>query len=370
MELKIASKADIEHAQKEWNALVESMRVPSIFLTWEWVVTWIKHFGVVYDKLVLFVYQDQKLVAIMPLAVCTKRLENGIQKLKVLSFCGSIELFPDYLDIICSKDDDAVQYIECIFNFLLTTYKDWDMMYLGFLLTDSALLKYVQSKNFRLLKIKDSEIIAPYIPEIKDIDTFLTERMNQKRRHELRRQKRVLYEKKGVSIKKIDNEADLTRYVDDLFRLHKIRKDHIQVDSTFIDDTIMSFHREIAQKFLQIDRLRYYIMLDRDNNPIAAAYGFVYDNKYHFYQSGMDPQWSKESPGKIIIMSILEDLFSDEIKELDFLSGDQEYKFIWTDEKREMVTYTVYNKKLLSVSEYVIRVLIKKIKYCINKHLR
>lgn len=63
--------ADINHVynvKDEWNnILVHSMEMPNIFLTWEWVTTWIEHFGNAYDTLILMGYEDKQLVSILPL---------------------------------------------------------------------------------------------------------------------------------------------------------------------------------------------------------------------------------------------------------------------------------------------------------------
>ncbi len=364
MNIKIASHDDIVAAREEWNALVSSMRFPSVFLTWEWIYTWIRHFGNAYNLMVIFVYDGERLSAILPLVQRSMKLEDGVFRTEVITICGCLELYPDHLDIICSKEKDAYQYLQEIFRFFTEDCSSWDTMYLPFLAENGNLTAFLPTVQGRVNLRCNHFIRAPYVPLDKDIDAYLAENMSQKRRHELRRQKRVLYEKEKASFHTIQDIAELDRYLDYLFTLHTARKRDAHVSSTFADTAVVDFHRDVAQLFQERGWLGCYLVVDEKENPVSVSYGFVYDNRYSYYQSGMDPQWNRFSPGKMIIFSMYEDLHAKSLKELDFLGGDQEYKTFWTEKYREMRTYTLYNRSIMGRIESMASLLWHMVKGC------
>lgn len=253
MTIKVASFDDIMAARHEWNALVSSMRFPSIFLTWEWITSWIRHFGQVYRLLVLFVYDGSRLSAILPFSQRFMRLEDGVFRTRVITICGGIELYPDHMDIICSKEDDAEAYLREIFRYLMDEYTAWDTMYLPFLAENGDLTAFLPTIERQIDLRLNSSLRSPYVTLDKDINEYLSANMNQKRRHELRRQRRVLYEKEKAKFHRIKDAAELDKYLDHLFVLHTARKNDTQVRSTFAGNSIISFHRETALCFQEKD---------------------------------------------------------------------------------------------------------------------
>src|ERR1700690_4643 len=159
--IRIATIEEVYNSREIWNHLVTSMKLPSVFLTWEWITTWLKHFGKLYSPVIIFIYDQSDLKAIIPLSQRSMKLRSKPLNAQVISYCGSIELYPDHLDIICAQDN-ADAYAQEAVNFLLNTYNQWDVMYLPFLAADGYLDKY-----FRLNKdqrtIESDEIAAPFI---------------------------------------------------------------------------------------------------------------------------------------------------------------------------------------------------------------
>lgn len=350
MQIKIASIEEINASRETWNSLVKSMKLPTVFLTWEWITTWLKHFEKKYEPVIVFIYSDCNIKAIVPLSKSSMKLRTRLFNFQVLSFCGSIELYPDHLDVICAEDNADI-YVKMLFDFFLNTYTKWDVMHLPFLAGDGHLAKWLQWNSTKHKTIQSDVIIAPFLKVEHDFEAFLGG-FERKKRYNLMREKNILF-KNDVSLTKVSDKAELETGLKDLFLLHNARAGEKKVTSTFSKDAILNFHREIARIFLEIGWLRLFLLKKNDSGEaISAAYGFVHEKRFNYYQTGLDPIWLRFSPGKILIYKMLEDMYHSDIMEFDFLGGNDNYKTYWTRDYRVMRTYSVFNKNIMGNIEF------------------
>ena len=109
-----------------WNALVLSMRRPSVFCTWEWIDAWLRIFGSTYRPVILFAYRGDTLVGIIPLALKAMCIEDGVVPGRTITFCGSRELYPDHMDVIASAEH-AVECMHAAMRYLSADFKSWTL---------------------------------------------------------------------------------------------------------------------------------------------------------------------------------------------------------------------------------------------------
>ncbi len=62
-------------------------------------------------------------------------------------------------------------------------------------------------------------------------------------------------------------------------------------------------------------------------NPVAAAFGFEDDTTYYLYNSAYDPDMREASPGIVLLSSLVARAFVDGRTTIDFLKGNEPYKF-------------------------------------------
>ena len=348
--IKLATLKEIYSARDRWNELVFSMEFPNIFLTWEWITTWLEHFGDAYRLLIFFFYKGEDLQAILPLAQTKVKLNGAFCELETITICGGIELYPDHLDIIHGRDVDVESILDSFFEFLSRNINQWDLLYFPFLAKHGALSSYLLSRdlnlNFTLIKTN-----APFIKNEEGFEILL-QNFKGKKRYNLNREKKRLFKIHDVKLNKVDSIKELDSALENLFHLHNNRTKNKGIVSTFSSPKIYSFHRDLMFKIYDKGWLSIYFLCS-DNNPIAAAYGFVFGKRYSYYQSGMDMKWEKFSPGKILIFEIIREEFQKNgVLEFDFLAGDENYKKFWTNHTRELFTITIYNKNISAFFEY------------------
>jgi len=343
MKISVADRDQIAQSRIVWDVLVNSMKYPSVFLTWEWVTTWIDQFGSTYDLLVLMGYEGERLVGILPLAGTRVKLEDGLLEHKVITFCGALELYPDHLDVICDRNtshEKIQSYINQFMEFL-KLHNRRSIIYFPFLAERGHLSRWLQQNSYRHRTIVRDDITSPYIPFGEDIDTYF-QMMGKKKRYNIKREARILFEQKKVKMAILRKGDEIEKGLDELFRLHSARSSSKGIESTFSSDKIKEYHVLFAHETASLEWVMIFQLLD-GNNVIASAYGLLFHGTFNYYQAGFDPEWSHYSPGNVLIYSMIGYLSDKGIKVFDFLGGNDGYKLFWTKEHHIMKNFIIYN---------------------------
>lgn len=124
----------------------------------------------------------------------------------------------------------------------------------------------------------------------------------------------------------------------ELKRLHGIRMDEVELESKFLKLESQRFHRILRQQ--SSGKILLIVQAVEDEKVIGTLYGFVSSNRYVYFASGIDPDYSKYSLGIVLIGKIIEYSISNNYEYFDFLRGTEDYKFKWTQEANQ--NYTVY----------------------------
>jgi CelD/BcsL family acetyltransferase involved in cellulose biosynthesis len=131
---------------------------------------------------------------------------------------------------------------------------------------------------------------------------------------------------------RLADESTLDDDLDTLFRLHRARW---QRPSTF--GSREAFHRDFARVALANGWARL-VLLEVDDRPAAAWYGFRFGDVDSYYQSGRDPGFERESVGLVLLAHTIRAAFDDGRSEYRFLRGDEPYKGRFTDDESYVVS--------------------------------
>lgn len=333
---------DIErfkNSRDAWNTLVASMKMPSIFCTWEWIYTWWVHFGKKYEPLILFIYKNSSLAGILPLAI-HKSSNLNLLRGNALSYCGSNELGPDQFDII-SSNEDAGQCINAVFNFLSTEYKDWDVLLLSLISEESNLISFLNKDSLTFdVRIREASI-APFIPLTGTFEEYINS-FDKKQRYNIRSRRKKLYEDHGIKYESCDSSKEYEG-LKDLFYLHGERAKRKDILSSFEKSDSFKFHNDLVQTISNNGwvSLRF---LRNEKEVVAASYNFVFGGQVFSYQKGLSPAWERYGPGAVLVYELIREAFLNGNKEYNFLQGGEEYKKQWTQKSRVLYTATIFNK--------------------------
>ena len=335
-------RVDVERfhrSRDEWNRLVDRMPRPPIFCTWEWIHTWWTHFGKATELIVLFIYREDALVGIVPLASRTMHADGSVLKGRVLDFCGSRDLYSDHMDVI-SAGTDAAECLDAAMRFLRTEYREWDVMQLSYVADDSALIAFVRGGSSPFPVSLRLASTAAFIPLEAGFSGF-RETLSRGGRHNLKRLQSRLHGELGA-VYAAPNPESIPNAVAEVFDLHNRRATQKGTASNFQGEQLMRFHSDVATLANEAGNLRLRFVRS-DGVAIATWYCFQVQHRVFTYQQGFDPEWENRSVARVLLYDLIEEACKDGIKEIDMLRGGWEYKSHWTSQRRDLMTVTLYN---------------------------
>ena len=301
----------------EWDDLLERSVSPSIFLTHRWQRIWWQHLGHGALALVTVRTKDGTLVGIAPF------LRAGGTS-RSLSFVGCVDV-SDYLDLIVDAAMADSVY-EALWDYLLgDSAPVWESLNLCNIPERSPtyrrLAELATASNYRVEVSVDD--VCPVITLPSSWDDYLAT-LDKKQRHELRRKLRRAEEAAAVRWYVSEGGPQLERDIESFITLHQ--KSTAEKEG-FWDEAMKAFFRTMATEFAAAGWLKLYFV--EFNGERAATYlCFDYRNELLVYNSGYDPaRFAALSPGIVLTAHMIDHAIQLGRTRLDFLRGDEEYKF-------------------------------------------
>lgn len=323
--------------REEWNTLLTQSGIPSPFLTWEWMYSWWEAYADQNKRNTLAIVtcrEDDRLAGILP----GYRTEHyvGLRKVKKFALLGAEFESSDYLEVISRNPEDPT-ITQALFSHLLKSGQQVDILTLDNILTERAFLQifldFSRKNNFHATVRHHRN--CPYIPVTGSYEDLM-HNLSKNFRYNLRRGKKKLFDEFGVAFTLVTEKNTVHTAIDDLFALHEKRFSDKDEDSIFRADLRKNFHQIVSQRFFAKNILRIF-QLKRQGTPIAILYCFEFADEMFFVQTGMDPEWGKWSVGQVLIGQVIEYTHQNHLKRFDFMRGEDDYKFKWTQHIREMV---------------------------------
>jgi CelD/BcsL family acetyltransferase involved in cellulose biosynthesis len=323
----IEDPCELNPMEQEWDTLLAASPSDSMFLSWEWMNLWWRHFGKGRRLRAIEIRNGKDLLALLPLCVVSGRIE----------FLGTGSVGSDYLDLIVHAEHE-LDVRKAIARVLMET--GTIMRFTHFRSTSM-----VQDVAARLAtngsRIVERTIgVCPYL----NLDGFTWEEfvssLGQSHRENVRRRIRQL-EKTSIRFDLTETETERRQNLQILFELHARCWEPRGGSDAFHTSDLISFHEEFSRIALDRGWLRLFV-LRVDGRPAAAVYGFLRNGKFYFYQSGFDPSFRNSSVGMVALALTIRHAIGEKAVEFDFLHGDEEYKFHWTKNFRELKCVDVY----------------------------
>ena len=329
----IKTTEEFQNLREEWNNLLSESKADTILLTWEWLFTWWEIFGVKKDLSILLIREGGKLIGIAPLMI-SKEYVSGMT-VYFLKFIGSEDVCSEYLDfiIIIGKEPEI---LNLFFQYINQNTNRWDILLMNDITEDSLTVGFLSDKVKVILNrhdiIKRKSTINPYMHLSNSTDDFY-QKLGSKRRSDIRVKIKRLSGEHKVSYSEILDKSYLTEYFGIFVNLHRTLWNERGLPGMFKKKIFLDFHKAVAFRFFEKDWLKLYF-LNVDDIPVASLYGFKYKDKFYYYQSGFDPKWKAYGAGKLLIVHTVTEAIKTNLREYDFLRGDADYKYQFTNKSR------------------------------------
>jgi CelD/BcsL family acetyltransferase involved in cellulose biosynthesis len=113
--------------------------------------------------------------------------------------------------------------------------------------------------------------------------------------------------------------------LDTLFDLHESRYG-LKHGSTFDRDVHVEFHRSLAE-VADRDGGPAIVIAERDGDPVAMQYGFVWQQTFHQYQSGWRAEYAEHRVGTVVVAEAIRLARENGMHSFDLLRGDEAHKY-------------------------------------------
>lgn len=319
MQLTAYDQIDLfDHLQPEWNDLLHRSTSDRIFSTWEWQSTWWKAYQPGKPWVIACHDEGDRLVGLAPWFI-----EDHPTKGRVIRSIGCVEV-TDYLDIIL--DRACIEpVLNCFASFVAQRCDAFDVLDLCNIPEQSPTLEhFVQSLRQYDFEVEvTQQEVCPVIELPATWEGYLSEVLDKKERHEIRRKLRRAESETGWYI--VGPEHNLIVEIERFLSL--MSASHPEKARFLRDAQNVEFFKRVIpvaydKGWLQLSFLNI-------NGVAAATYlSFDYNGHILVYNSGLLPgEYGHLSPGIVLLAHNIRYAIETGHKVFDFLRGSENYKY-------------------------------------------
>jgi CelD/BcsL family acetyltransferase involved in cellulose biosynthesis len=326
----------------EWEEALQRSVDNHIFLTWEWLSTWWKHFGDDRIFSLITVSDDEKLIAAAPLMNSKYKLAG--LKLTKMEFIGTPAA--DYQTFLLA--DKKAECAKLMLDYAKSKVSSWDCMEFEDIPEDSETIKILSNCSTKKLRFDERNLnICPYIILPTRFEDYFQGLGSNWRRNMRRWEKRLKNEFK-VNFYIHKDLGTLEKAMKKFFYLHQVKWQSEKRSGAFADPKFRDFHLNVAKLFAERGWLNL-CFLTLNDEPVSAIYAFKYGNKMFNYLTGFDPAFSDYRVGHLLFMYSIKDSIENGLREFDFMRGDESYKQQWNTLIRNNLEVRAIKKRLVPV---------------------
>jgi CelD/BcsL family acetyltransferase involved in cellulose biosynthesis len=322
--------------QQEWNALLRVNATDTVFQTLEWHRSWWQTLGDRARSLVLLAEAGGKLVGIAPLMISTQRVLGC--KRRVVEFIGTHAA--DYCDFIVDPAQPAV--VPAMLQWLREHAEAWDLLHLINIAEDSPLLQALPQAFARRGFTTDLRMLYECPTRIFG-DREADKRLPDKQR--FRRHYNQLRKKGRLEFRLCASAQEVEERLEPFFEQHVKRWGPTPTPSFFGDSRQRDFYREQVRTLYAKGWILFSVV-SFDDRPISFHFGYRYGNRVYFIKSTFDLEYQKYAPGMLHIRYLLEHAMETGADEFDFTTGEEKFKYEFTNHVRRNYTARVYDESM------------------------
>jgi CelD/BcsL family acetyltransferase involved in cellulose biosynthesis len=319
MRVELTGDASAFHA-RGWGDLVAADPEGTFFHTPAYLKLWWEEFGSGTPLLAFVVDAEGRLIA-----ACAFEVVEG-----TLRFMGGFDV-TDYMGPVSVPGLEEVAANELMKA--LAFEVRWERADLRGLPMDGRWLATLEdaavARGFGAERGSDG--VAPLIELPSTFQAYL-EGLPAKLRHEIRRKERRLVEEAGpyrVTLSTPETlEADLDRFIE----LHQSSPGP---KGKFMHAEMEIFFRRLTESFLESNHLNL-AFVEVEGGKAAGAIAFAFGNTFSLYNSAFDREFSRLSPGMVLVSDLIRRSIDLRRRRFDMLKGDLEYKYRFGAVPREI----------------------------------
>ena len=350
IELFRLEKEDITPIQAIWQYLQSQVPEAGVTSTWEWVSTWIEHYGEVVDYCFIVGMYDGKPCGI---TVVTRETNRKLPiPVKAFHIGTSGEPYQDQVQMINNQilatEKTRIAFYEALID-AVTTHFPWDeIVFDDYNSNDAELVQKLLKNNAYRLSVepKSCKYFDFSIPREKE-NTVLSN-LSSDTRYWIKRSLKLLGD--DLMIEWADNVEQALDIFDEIGYLFQQKWTRHGQRGIFASKRYISFHQTLISKLLPQDRVILFRVTSKEYGTVGCLYMFIDNGVAYGYQIGLQDftrmSFGSVNPNRIKAGFILHTMCMQEcmnrgLKAYNFNIGDYAYKKELTNAEDEVTTVSV-----------------------------
>ena len=335
----------------DWNNLLADSPNDTFFLRHEWISSWWMSYGGKSELNVLIFKKGKKLIGAAPLMII-KGKTHGLPVRKIAFIGDPAWTVEDFIITV-----DRKEAIENFIEYLLEM--NWDIAEMRNIPSESEnigiftdILKSKQV-NYQTMEA----VSSPYLKVDMPWEDFYARRSIRFKKS-LRNKINKINKSGNIKIQKYSSTREVRQILPVIFDIglkgwkHTINK---AISST---EENKSFYTRLSEVMSGFGWLNIWL-LEINGVPAAFEYHIYYKNRAHALIADFDENFRSLSPGSILDLHIMEQMFKNGVREYDMGCGDSFYKSNWTEtaKKHTGINFyknTFYGKTVMFVEKKIV----------------
>jgi hypothetical protein len=314
----------------EWDQLVDRCGSDRLFLSHTWFRTWWEAFGSDKQLHIITVRSAAgQLLAVAPLM----RASTSIYGLKADTLHAIYNPHTPRYDFIVGNNQDPMLY-EAIWTQLMES-DECDAIVVAQIPEGSRTISCIEkcAKRDGWLTGVWAAPVSPFIRLGFDYEAYFNS-LRAGCRFNLTKRYTRLTKHGPIDVEVITDRNAVEEAMRDGLRIEAAAWKGQQGTAMISDPVVAGFYTRLAKREADIGQLRL-TFLRVGGKRISFNYLLEQKKRLYAVKIGYDPAYQAYSPGNMLLNLILKDACPRGIEEYDLLGGADEWKFEWTNEKRE-----------------------------------
>ncbi len=334
----VTTKEEFNQLAFAWKSLAKRCPTSTVFNSWSWMKSWMTHYFESDHRLHVFlVWKSEILVAGFAGYTCRQGL---FQVLYPVGFGEpeDCEVASEYPEVLVAAEEDE----RAICTLIHAHFKDWTVgfrylyfknmlagSYLDSVINDLAVAKQVNKVVYGFRYFLN-------LPESSEI--FFAGLRSKNFRYQIRKAYKTVIDDNRYSYRIAETIEEFSKFYEQMKQLHKVRWNKEGKTGAFTSEIFNQFHYNFANTCLNNDDVKIYLLCISDEGvPIALHYGFLFQNVFYFYQSGVCLDNSGLTSGVAAHALAIEDSINNSCIGYDFMKGKaSSYKEKYGTQKTKM----------------------------------
>lgn len=313
----ITSLAGMLSLEHEWDDLVRRSGASTVFSTFGWNLSWVRHLGNGKELHIITVRRRGRLIGLAPLMIGPLKTAGITQQ--ALQFIGSP--LNDYSEFLLGEDKELT--LQLIWERIVQSKDSWSLVSLEEMPEDSASIILTE----RLLIDKDIRHSTIYCNDTFALDLDRLDRLEfyrYMRKRDVLRCIRTLEREGTLQFSRVTDKDDARKVMAELFSQHREIQEKKEVGSSFLDVQHQRFALDLLELFFD-DGFAIW-KLTHDDKIIAILQGFIRDQTLYGYFKSYSLDYAKKGPGMIATKLLIDRAIDEGLRRIDFTRGAEPYK--------------------------------------------